>query len=214
MNPLRCFPFPSQLALRSSLVLLAGAMFVQTAQADDEIRAGAVLQIPFSFSSAPDFSGIRVGLTCQYAEVEKDTITSTHHVTNTYLNEELQERSETTSVTGVDEGDQAYGVEGNVFFDILNGFTPSVEALGFYGTNDIQGAFGGGYNFSGDFFLDAKVMFPYSEIGIRFPGQTEIYGGLKTLGHFQPEQRHHLREVVTDISNSETSSKTTYILVP
>ncbi|MDD2463516.1 MAG: hypothetical protein PHI97_05920 [Desulfobulbus sp.] len=200
-------PFPSfQHSLRpiiqtAGLVLICISS-VQTALAEDEIRAGAVIQIPFTFggsSGSPvDFSGFRVGLTCQYAEVEEDIITSTHHVTNTYLDGSLIDTTENTSITGKDEGNRAYGVEGNIFFDILDGFTPSAEVLGFYGTNEVQGAIGGGYDFSSDFFLDAKVMFPYSEIGVRFPGQVEIYGGLKTLGSFNPKKEHRLNEEVTD----------------
>ena len=201
MQALRCFPLSRNAMIQTAVVVLICTASLQSARAEDDFRAGALLQVPFSLNSwrSPvDFSGIRVGLTCQYAQVEDDVIIITRKVTNNYLDDVFQDTAETTSVTGVKDGNQAYGVEGNVMLDILDGFTPSVELLAFYGTNDIQGALGGGYDFASDFFFDAKVMFPYSEIGVRFPNQVEIYGGLKTLGSFDPQNDHYRQRVVTN----------------
>lgn len=145
-------------------------------------RAGAVLQVPFAITTkfpAFDPSKIRIGLTCQYANIVDDKYTR-------YIDTSL-----TTTVK--DAGNQVYGLEGNLFLEPFNRFTGSAELLGLYGSNDIQGAVGGGYSFADGVFLDAKAMFPYSEIGLRFTGQAEIYGGLKTLGAFVPAQ---VRQVV------------------
>lgn len=201
MQALRCFSFSRSAMIQTAVVGLVCSVSLQTAWAEDDFRAGALLQVPFSFNSwrSPvNFSGLRVGLTCQYTQVEDDVITITHTVTSNYLDDVFQDTTETTSVTGVKDGNQVYGVEGNVMLDVLDGFTPSVELLAFYGTNDVQGALGGGYDFTGDFFFDAKVMFPYSEIGVRFPDQVEIYGGLKTLGSFDPKNDHYRQRVEID----------------
>lgn len=196
------------LILSTTIVGLTCSLSTPDIHAEDEIRAGAVLQIPFSLSSARpilDYTTIRVGLTCQYANVEEDEVITTHHVTNTTLNGVQQPTIEQTTVS-VDEGNQVLGVEGNLAIAPFNSFTPSVELLGFYGTNTIQGALGGGYDFDSDFFFDGKVMFPYGEIGLRFPQNLEIYGGIKTLGSFDPAKDTHRREVVTTIVDTHTVS--------
>jgi hypothetical protein len=36
-------------------------------------------------------------------------------------------------------------------------------------------------------FANVKLMAPYSEIGVRFLGPLEVYGGLRTLGDFDPD---------------------------
>jgi hypothetical protein len=192
--------------LHGSLAALMGMLSISAAQADDEIRAGAVVQIPFSLQSLVDFSTIRVGLSCQYADVEEDEITTTHHLTRRSIEGIFLDITETSLSTSVDEGKQVLGVEGNFMIEPFNSWNPSLELLGFYGNTDIQGALGAGYDWSGDYFFDAKVMFPYAEIGIRFPEQLEIYGGLKTLGSFNPAKEYHHREIVTDI-NIPTSSE-------
>ncbi len=165
--------------LCSALVGLACALTTQSAHANDnELRAGAVIQVPFAINSKfPSFdpSRIRVGLTCQYANIQDDNYTR-------YIDTVL-----TTTVK--DAGNQVYGLEGNIFIEVFNKFNGTAELLGFYGSNDIQGAAGGGYSFADGMFLDVKAMFPYSEIGLRYAGQPEIYGGLKTLGGFKPAQK-------------------------
>jgi hypothetical protein len=199
-RPRRCTP-----VLYGTLIGLSCLLAAQPAAAEDEVRAGAVLQVPFDLSSANSFfdpSTIRVGLTCQYAEVEEDEIIThlsiSDHYTNTsepiYVYSNLDGES-----TEVDEGDQVYGVEGNVFIELFNNLTTSVELLGFYGNNDIQGAFGAGYSFEDAFFLDAKVMFPYAEVGLRFVGPLEIYGGAKTLGSFNPAKEYRTVEHHTTV---------------
>ncbi|MGI6656046.1 MAG: hypothetical protein ACOX5Z_04335 [Desulfobulbus sp.] len=164
-----------------ALTLLPGPAVQPATAADDEIRAGAVMQVPFNLRSSRIFepAAIRVGLSCQYVNVEPDTTTTTDHFTSTPPAWEKTTRTK-------DEGDRVYGVEGNLFLEPFNRLATSVEMLGLYGNNDIQGALGGGYRFGDGFFLDAKAMFPYSEVGIRFLGPLEIYGGLKTLGDFEP----------------------------
>ena len=161
-----------------ALVGLACSLTTQPVHANDnELRAGAVIQVPFSLNSkfpAFDPSRIRIGLTCQYANIKDDKYTR-------YIDTVL-----TTTVK--DAGNQVYGLEGNLFIEVFNKFNGSAELLGFYGSNDIQGAAGGGYSFADGMFLDVKAMFPYSEIGMRFTGQPEIYGGVKTLGGFKPAQ--------------------------
>nr|WP_321466133.1 hypothetical protein [uncultured Desulfobulbus sp.] len=205
MQSVRYFAHSPKTLVHTAAVLLAMHAVVQTSQAEDELRAGAVLQIPFSLGSgnAPiDFSGLRLGLSCQYADVDDDDLYRTRELTRTYVDDVLQSETSNITVNGRKSGDRVYGLEGNVFFDLLDGFTPSAELLGFYGNNEIQGALGGGYDFSDGLFVDAKLMFPYSEIGVRFPNTVEIYGGLKTLGSFDPDRDIHQREVTTDINTT------------
>ena len=96
---------------------------------------------------------------------------------------------------------QAHQVKGNinpgscnqgVFIEVFNNFNGSAELLGFYGSNSVQGAAGVGYSLADGIFVDAKAMFPYSEIGVRLMNQAEIYGGAKTLGSFNPAQDRRL----------------------
>lgn len=178
-------------ATTSCCVMLACGLLVSPAQAsyDDETRIGAVLQVPFFLGGQSVFQAgkIRIGVTMQYAQVEEDQV---------YRNIVTQSDSIISNEARVDEGNKAYGLEGNLFFEPFGGHKFSAELLGFYGTNEIQGAAGAGYTFGGPFFLDVKAMFPYSEIGMRFLGQTEIYGGLKTLGSFDPSINEHVN--VTD----------------
>jgi len=178
--------------LCGALVGLACALTAQPATANDnELRAGAVIQVPFTLSSRNSYfdpSKIRVGLTCQLANIEDDNITITRIIDVT-----ATPPSNVLSATSrEDKGSQVYGLEGNVFVEPFNKLTGSAELLGFYGNNDIQGALGGGYSFGDGIFLDVKAMFPYSEIGMRFTGQPEIYGGVKTLGAFKPAQNRQL----------------------
>jgi hypothetical protein len=205
----RCHP-QFKLLLHGAMVALVSLLPVSVAQADDEIRAGAMVQIPFSLSSGQsfiDYSTIRVGLTCQYADVEEDEITITHRVNKDYLDGNLQDTTERSYISNVDEGSRVYGLEGNLLIEPFGNWNPSVELLGFYGNTDIQGALGAGYDFSEDWFLDAKVMFPYAEIGLRFPNQLEIYGGLKTLGDFNPAKEYHRREVIVVTEQTVTVSE-------
>ncbi len=172
--------------LCGALVGLACALTNQSVHANDnELRAGAVIQVPFAINSKfPSFdpSRIRVGLTCQYANIVDDNFT-TRRIINNNTGEVI------ASTLQEDRGYQVYGLEGNLFIEVFNKFNGSAELLGFYGNNDIQGALGGGYSFADGMFLDVKAMFPYSEIGLRFAGQGEVYGGLKTLGGFKPAQK-------------------------
>lgn len=198
--------FRRSLLLATALLGLASALAAPCLHAEDEIRAGAMLQIPFALGSSRPFfdpAAIRVGLTCQYASVEEDEIITTHHVTETWDNGSLESRTEETSVA-VNGGNQVVGVEGNLAIAPFDGFTPSVELLGFYGTNDIQGAFGGGYDFDDSFFFDGKVMFPYGEIGLRFPNNVEIYGGVRSLGSFDPAKEAYRQDVLTTITDTHT----------
>lgn len=145
-----------------------------------EFRAGAMIQVPFSLNSrfpAFDPSRIRIGLTTQYANIEKtDLITTRYYVNDTFDHAE----------NALNKGNQVFGLEGNIFIEPWNSLNLSAELLGFYGNNDIQGAVGGGYSIADHFFLDGKVMFPYSEIGLRMMRNLEVYGGAKTFGSFNP----------------------------
>lgn len=196
--------------------LLAGlllALPAQTVRADDEIRVGAVVQIPFNLSGSHSFfdpGAIRFGVSCQYADVEEETVTTTRRVTNTYVDGALQESVALPAVTKVDEGNRVYGVEGNVFVTVLGDWNISAEVLGLYGNNDIQGAFGAGYGFAEGLFLDAKAMFPYSEVGLRFLSGMELYGGIKTLGDFNPAREHSR---FTEITNTYNHSSTTETVI-
>jgi len=189
MNSTTPAPTLRQPILGGILIVLLCALPVQPVQADDELRAGAVLQIPFAIGSSASFdpTNIRLGLTCQFANVEEDEITTYRTIEVTNPDNPLLLNSSVEA----DEGDQVYGVEGNLFIEVFNGFNSSVEVLGIYGTKDIQGAAGAGYSLEDGFFLDAKAMFPYAEVGLRFPSQVEIYAGAKTLGSFKPAQDHH-----------------------
>ncbi|MCL2789853.1 MAG: hypothetical protein FWD79_04335 [Desulfobulbus sp.] len=196
--------------------LLAGLLLASPAQpvkADDEIRLGAVIQIPFDLSASHslfDPAAIRLGLTCQFANVEKDSITTTRRVTDTYVDGNLTSSVESSAVTRADRGNRVVGVEGNVFVTVLGNWNISAEVLGLYGNNNIQGALGGGYGLAENFFLDAKAMFPYSAVGLRFLNEAELYGGLSTLGGFNPAQDRH-RFVATTTINSSTPTETTVV---
>lgn len=181
------------------LVGLACALTTPPAHANEnELRAGAVLQVPFSLgSSFPSFdpTRIRLGLTAQYANIESDEITTTRTIDisqtpNLVLTTTVQE----------DTGSQVLGLEGNIFIEPFNNFNGSAELLGLYGNNDIQGALGGGYSMADGFFIDAKAMFPYSEIGLRLMNQPEIYGGGKTLGSFNPAQNRRLIDIPVTVT--------------
>lgn len=200
---------PLTLRATGSLVALLCALSMQTAWADDEIRAGAVVQVPFNLiGRGPLFDpgAIRLGVTCQWADVEEDEITTTHYITINNNNGVLVDRSETTRRV-VDEGNQVYGVEGDLFVTLFGDWNLSGELLGFYGTNDIQGAFGAGYGGAQGLFFDVKAMFPYAEVGFQFLNGAELYGGLKTLGSFNPAKTSERFTVTT--TNDRTSSETT-----
>ena len=181
-----------------TLVGLACALTTQPVHANDnELRTGAVIQVPFNINSRDSFfdpSKIRVGLTCQYANIEDDNITTKQVIIDHYLQNHPPNTFDhyeiVSTTTGEDKGRQVYGLEGNIFIEVFNKFNGSAELLGFYGNTDIQGAVGGGYSMADGIFLDAKAMFPYSEIGLRFTGQPEIYGGVKTLGSFKPAKEY------------------------
>jgi len=193
--------------------VLAGLLFAlpaPPANADDEIRAGAVLQIPFDLNARSSFfdpAAIRIGLTCQYADVEEDEIVTHRYITDHYSTTPPHDYlgyTLTNSAVRVDEGDRVMGVEGNLFVEVFNGWNGSAELLGFYGNNEIQGALGAGYSLSDAFFLDAKAMFPYTEIGMRFLGPLEIYGGVKTLGDFQPAKERRMQDHRTTVYDDIT----------
>ena len=197
-----------------SLAALLCALSMQTARADDEIRAGAVVQIPFNLNGRGalfDPGAIRLGVTCQWADVEEDEITGIREITINTENGVLVDRSETTRRV-VDEGNQVYGVEGDLFVTLFGDWNLSGELLGFYGTNDIQGAFGAGYGGAQGFFFDVKAMFPYAEVGLQFLGGAELYGGLKTLGSFDPAQSsQRFTMTTTNERTSSTTSTTTVV---
>lgn len=209
-------PISKPLTLRAtgSLAALLCALSMQTAWADDEIRAGAVVQVPFNLSGRGalfDPGAIRLGVTCQWADVEEDEITITREITINTNNGVLVDRSETTRRV-IDEGNRVYGVEGDLFVTLFGDWNLSGELLGFYGTNDIQGAFGAGYGGAQGFFFDAKAMLPYAEVGLQFLGGAELYGGLKTLGSFDPAQTSQ-RFTVTTTTNRISSLTTTTTVV-
>jgi hypothetical protein len=168
-------------------------------KAGNEFRVGAIIQIPFGGGGISYFqlSNIRVGVTGQYADVEDDEIMIERHVTNDYLDGRLRSQTVTDETVTTDEGNSVYGIEGNIFVQPFGAWNPSVELLGFYGNSNVQGAFGGGYDWNDGWFLDSKVMFPYSEIGIRFIAPFEIYAGGKTFGSFDPEGNSTSNEIVS-----------------
>jgi len=168
-------------------------------KASNEFRVGAVLQIPFGGGGTSYFqlANIRVGVTSQYADVEDDEILIERHIINSYLDGRLRSQTVTNETVTIDEGNQVYGIEGNIFIQPFGAWNPSVEILGFYGNNNVQGAFGGGYDWFDGWFLDSKVMFPYSEIGIRFIAPFEIYAGVKTFGAFDPEENITSNEIIS-----------------
>ena len=205
---------PLTLRATGSLVALLSALSMQTAWADDEIRAGAVVQVPFNLSGRGalfDPGAIRLGVTCQWADVEEDEITTTRYVTINNNNGVLVDSSETTRRV-VDEGNQVYGVEGDLFVTLFGDWNLSGELLGFYGNNDIQGALGAGYGGAQGLFFDVKAMFPYAEVGFQFLSGVELYGGLKTLGSFDPGQTSE-RFTVTTINDQTSSSTSTTSVV-
>ncbi len=156
--------------------IIATGVTPHTSFANDEFRAAAVLQIPFwSEASTFKMGNVRIGGTLQYADVEETEVVG-------------------NPVTSQDEGNQVYGVEVNTFFEPFSGWNPSVEVLGFFGTNDVQAALGGGYSWAVGWYGNAKIMFPYSEIGVRFIAPFEVYGGVKTFGDFDPDTNTKVNE--------------------
>ncbi len=148
------------------------------AMASNEFRAGALLQIPFSLGLRTpeiDPSTIRIGVSCQYANVENDQVLTVRRITNYYNDGGTIRRQVLTGAeVQEDEGNQVFGVEANLLIALFDACKGSAEFLGFYGSNAIQGAAGGGYLFADDFFLSAKFMVPYAEIGLRHLDDTEL----------------------------------------
>jgi len=188
--------------LSSALTVLCCLLAVQPAAADNEFRIGALLQVPFTITgSAPvlDHTNIRLGLTSQYADVENDKIITDRFIDNYYAADgSLSKQVVTRETVRKDSGNQVFGLEGNLFFEIFNNWNSTVEFLGFYGSSSIQGALGAGYSFAHDLFLVGKVMFPYSEVGLRYMYQPEVFVGLKTFGSFDPETSASQNDIFTD----------------
>lgn len=184
------------------LVALFCLLSTQPVLADNEFRIGALVQVPFAITgSGPVFdqTGIRLGLTGQYADVENDKIIINRYIDNHSATDgRLTRQVVTRETVKKDEGNRVIGLEGNLFFEIFNDWNSTVELLGFYGTNAIQGALGVGYRFTHDVFLVGKLMFPYSEVGLRYMYQPEIFFGVKTLGSFDPDTSSYQNEIITD----------------
>jgi len=190
------------LCLSGVLAALFCLLPVQPATADNEFRIGALLQVPFTITgSAPvlDHTNIRLGLTCQYADVENDKIITDRFIDNYYAADgSLSKQVVTQETVRKDSGNQVFGLEGNLFFEIFNNWNGTVEFLGFYGSNSIQGALGAGYSFAHDLFLVGKIMLPYSEVGLRYMYQPEIFVGIKTFGSFDPETSASQNNIFTN----------------
>lgn len=184
------------------LVTLFFFLATQPILADNEFRIGAAVQVPFSITgSGPVFhqTGIRLGLSGQYADVENDKIILNRYIDNYYAaNGPLTRQVVTRETIVKDEGNRVIGLEGNLFFEIFNDWNSTVELLGFYGSNAIQGALGVGYSLTHDVFLVGKLMFPYSEVGLRYMYKPEIFFGVKTLGSFDPDTSSYQNDIVTD----------------
>jgi hypothetical protein len=191
--------FKNSITIMEIVLVIMIIVVPSYSRASNEFRVGAVLQIPFGGGGTSYFqiANIRVGITSQYADVEDDDILIERHITNNYLDGRLKSQTVTNETVTIDEGDKVYGIEGNVFIQPFGSWNPSVEILGFYGNNNVQGAFGGGYDWMDGWFLDSKVMFPYSEIGLRFIAPFEIYAGGKTFGSFDPEGNSTSKEIMS-----------------
>jgi hypothetical protein len=198
-----CRPYPLAVPYRiGPLVALFCLLATQPALADNEFRIGALVQVPFTITgSGPviDQGGIRLGLSGQYADVENDKIIINRYIDNYSTTDgRLTRQVVTRETVKKDDGNRVFGLEANLFFEIFNEWNSTVELLGFYGTNAIQGALGGGYSFTHDLFLVGKLMFPYSEIGVRYMYQPEIFFGVKTLGSFDPDTSTYQNDIFTN----------------
>ena len=165
------------------LVGLGCTLPAQPVAAEDEVRAGAVLVVPFSSSPSHllfNPAKIRVGLTCQVANIKEDRVTITEYTHG---------KAKSTFSTTTARGDEVSGLEGSVFLEVFNNGNGAAELLGLYGNNVNQVAAGAGYSFTNGFFMGAKVMTPYSEKGVRLLDQVEKYSGRKVLGQFEPEKK-------------------------
>ncbi len=198
-----CRPHPLAVPYRiGPLVALFCLLATQPALADNEFRIGALVQVPFTVTgSGPviDQNGIRLGLTGQYADVEEDKIIINRYIDNySTADGRLTRQVVTRETVKKDDGNRVFGLEANLFFEIFNEWNSTVELLGFYGTNAIQGALGAGYSFTHDLFLVGKLMFPYSEIGVRYLYQPEFFFGVKTLGSFDPDTSTYQNDFFTN----------------
>ncbi|MBM9537710.1 hypothetical protein [Desulfobulbus alkaliphilus] len=193
---------PYHLGALGALAVLFCLLAVRPVAAGNEFRVGAVLQVPFSISGsgvAFNQSGIRLGLTGQYADIDDDTIIINRFIDNQPETDgRLTRQVVTRETVKKDEGNRVIGLEANLFFEIFNNWNGTVELLGFYGTNDVQGALGAGYSFTHDLFVVGKLMFPYSEVGLRYMYLPEIFFGVKTLGSFSPDTTTYINEIITN----------------
>ena len=198
-----CRPQPVSTSFRTGFLAALFCLFVvQPATAGDEFRVGALVQIPLSITgSGPvlDPTHIRFGLTCQYADVKDDKIITDRYIDNFYGGDGRLTRQVVTRETiRKSSGNQVFGLEGNLFFEVFNDWHGTIEFLGFYGNNTVQGALGAGLTFSHDLFLVGKLMFPYSEVGVRYLYQPEIFVGVKTMGSFDPDNTYYQNDIFTN----------------
>lgn len=190
----------SLVGLAATMGLASGAIAPQTAKASDEFRAGIGFQIPFSTggnNSGINWKDTRIMGKAQYANVEDTEVSIDRNITNSYSNGNLIGTNYTDTITKTDEGNKVYGLEAGLGIDFHGNV--STELLGFYGTNDVQGAAGVGYDFESGLFLDVKLMAPFAEAGMRFDGENQVYMGANTLGSFSPEVKNGFTEYVNDV---------------
>jgi len=165
---------PSMIGLMQALlgVLVAGAIAVQSAWAEEEWRVGGMLQIPFGGSkeqSFVHFANTRIGVKVQYAEIDDLIKRNEQTVDRVYQDGELQSSTVTSeAVVTVDEGDKVIGGEGYLMVAPFNGFWDVSGGLnGFAGQQTVQGAAGLGYDPSFGVYLGIGALLPYSQAGIR-----------------------------------------------
>ena len=125
--------FHHSLLLSTVLIGLASTLAAPSLHAEDEIRAGAMLQIPFFLGGSKPFfdpSAVRVGLTCQFANVDEDEI----------INEVRTAGAEVIKRKGATFYAIAMSVNkicDNILRDANNIMTVSTMMNGKYGINDV-----------------------------------------------------------------------------
>jgi hypothetical protein len=177
-------------ALYLAGVLAAGCSMWQTAFADDEFRAGLMLQVPFGSSQSGSwvhFDNTRIGAKIQYASIDDIVMQKEQTIKRVYLDDDLQRETVTSeNIVTLDNGDKVSGAEAYFMVTPFNRrWNMSAGVNGFTGNRDFQGALGLGFDTSFGAYTQLGVLMPYSEAGLRYNFRAiDFYAGLNSLGGF------------------------------
>jgi hypothetical protein len=172
----------------------AGILLCQPAAAEEELRVGVMLELPFGGSkhqSFVHFDSTRIGAKVQYAEVEEIEKRIEHVVDRVFQDGVLVSSEEKGNrVVTVSEGDQVYGGEFYLMVAPFTGkWTISTGINAFGGNNDFQGAAGFGYDPTFGGYMEIAALMPFSEAGVRLNlSYIDYFIGATSFSGFSPEK--------------------------